>query len=87
MTNTTINTDSKPTDPSSEKPELCHCGQPLHYTDPTGERIVKMLVGQLGPEVTVTVGGRSYAVPRHFLALHGLEASEIHLLGFKEIVK
>lgn len=66
------------------RPALCHCGRPLHYSDPTARRLVERLVADLGPDMEVVAGGRTWLVPRHYIALHGLRAAEIPELGFKE---
>jgi len=63
----------------------CHCGKPLHYTDPVVERMITALVEQLGEYAAVTVGARTWLVQRHYIALHGLRAWELPNLGFDEI--
>jgi hypothetical protein len=65
--------------------ELCHCGQPVHYTDPAARRFVELMIETCGPTVRVTVEGRTFLVPRHYLALHGLEGSDVPSLGFSEV--
>ena len=65
--------------------ELCHCGKPLHYTDPKVRSMIEILIADLGPTVNVTAKGRSWRVPRHYIALHGLKPSEVADLGFEEI--
>jgi len=65
--------------------ELCYCGLPLHYTDPEIQRSVERLVRELGTHTRVTVSGRTWLVPRHYIALHGLRAAELPMLGFEEI--
>lgn len=66
--------------------EMCHCGQPLHYTDPVIEQQVKRLIRRLGPDIAVEVEGKGkYLVPRHFIALHGLKAEEIEQHGFEKV--
>ena len=72
--------------------ELCACGKPLHYTNSELEKIMRMMVEQKGETITVTVGDRSWRVPRHFIALHGIDkGSELPELaakyGFEEIAK
>ena len=67
--------------------EMCHCGRPLHYTDPKAEYLIRAMIKTLGPDIPVTVAERTWLVPRHYIALHGLKAQEIHLLGFREITK
>jgi hypothetical protein len=64
---------------------LCFCGQPLHYGDPVMQAHVQRLVDALGEYVKVTVGGRAWMVPRHYIALHGIKAAELPLLGFEEV--
>ena len=66
-------------------PEMCHCGRPLHYTDPVIERMVRALIRQLGEYIKVTVNGRTWLVQRHYIALHGIKESELPELGFQEI--
>lgn len=65
--------------------EQCHCGQPLHYTDPKVEYLIRAMVKELGPTVPVTVEEHTWLVPRHWIALHGLKAEELPTLGFEEI--
>ena len=64
---------------------LCHCGKPLHYTDADVERAMWRLIALKGERIKVTVGGRSWLVPRHYIALHGLKAWELPFLGFEEV--
>lgn len=68
---------------------LCHCGQPLHYQNPEIERIMHELVATKGEFIKVTHAGtgRSYLVPRHFIALHKLEADKLPEYGFQEFIK
>lgn len=67
-------------------PPLCHCGQPLHYHDPAVQALVERMVQHLGAEVPVTVpDGRVFLVPRHYIALHGVQAWELPSLGFPEL--
>jgi hypothetical protein len=65
--------------------ELCHCGHPLHYTDPEIQMIVEIMVEALGRFVPITVAGRTWCVDRHFIALHGIKAGELPMLGFLEL--
>lgn len=73
--------------------KLCACGKPLHYTDRQIQRAVQWLVDQKGECVEVKVIGKpdTYLVPRHFIALHGMKASELEDLaafyGFKQVRK
>lgn len=62
------------------KRPLCHCGQPLHYTDPAIEELMMEMVEALGEFTRVTLGKRTWLVSRHYIALHGLKAKEIDTL-------
>jgi hypothetical protein len=64
---------------------LCHCGKPLHYKNPSIEQRVLKLIDELGEFSQVTARGRTWLVPRHYLALHGLNLSKIEGLGFTEL--
>ena len=66
-------------------PELCWCGKPLHYSSKEILAMVEKLIRELGPNVPVVCGDKTYLVPRHFIALHGLNGWELPLLGFKTI--
>jgi hypothetical protein len=63
--------------------KLCACGEPLHYTDPTIEGQVTKLVEDLGETVSIRLGARRWAVPRHYIALHGILGSELPKLALK----
>ena len=64
----------------------CHCGRPLHYSDPEIQKLVEKIIAEKGEFVPIKVlGGRAWKVPRHFIALHGIRAWEIPTLGFEEI--
>jgi hypothetical protein len=67
----------------------CACGKPLHYKDPAQRKKVEALVKELGENIPVNVGSRTWLVPRHFIALHGLKSDELEWLpykyGFKEV--
>ena len=70
-------------------PEKCACGLPLHYHNPEVQCMITKLVETLGPDVPVIWQGRTWRVPRHFIALHGLKAQELPELakhyGFPEV--
>lgn len=66
--------------------EMCHCGQPLHYTNRDIERMVRSLIAETDEYVVVRCAGRSWKVQRHYIALHGLRGADIPSLGFEEIV-
>jgi hypothetical protein len=68
----------------------CACGRPLHYSDEKARVTVERLNELAGtPLIKVTVGGRAWRVPRHYIALHGLKADELPRLalrlGFSEV--
>ena len=76
---------------------ICHCGQPLHYTDKNREFFIKECIDKLGRfvEVSVPLDGstvttknskmRTFKVDRHYIALHGIHGSTLADLGFEEI--
>lgn len=69
---------------------MCGCGEPIHYTDESARRIVEALIEKHGPTVVIGVEGsrKAFAVPRHYVGLHGLKAAELPELaaryGWKE---
>ena len=65
--------------------ERCGCGQPLHYSDPQIRSAVERMIVARGPDMPVTVGERTWLVPRHYIALHGLKSWELPLLGFPQV--
>ena len=66
--------------------ERCHCGRLLHYSDAGIRAYVEDMIARLGPTVPVkNAAGRSFLVPRHFIALHGLKEAELATLGFPEL--
>lgn len=75
----------KCTGPFLKRTNLCACGQPLHYRDPNLQALIERGIAQLGPEVKVVIGNHAWMVPRHYIALHGLRATEMRRLGFPEI--
>jgi hypothetical protein len=60
---------------------LCPCGQPLHYSDPAIQAYVDLLIAELGPTIPVSTSAGTFHVPRHFIALHGLDASALPRLA------
>lgn len=62
--------------------ELCHCGKPLHYSDPKIKAFVDKQIEKLGTHVNVVCMNKNYLVPRHYIALHGLNAYDLDSLGF-----
>ncbi len=65
--------------------EMCHCGQPLHYSHPWAKAYVDRMVLRLGEHINVTVDGRTWKVQRHYIALHGLKGKDVSTLGFEEV--
>lgn len=63
----------------------CHCGRPLHYENASTEAMVRRIVKERGELVKVTVLDRSFMVPRHYIALHGVRGWELPTLGFEEV--
>lgn len=63
----------------------CHCGLPLHYTDPDLQESIQNIIAEQGEFMPVMVKGRTWKVQRHYIALHGIIAAEIEHLGFEEI--
>lgn len=61
----------------------CACGQPLHYSDPKKFEMVQKIVDQFGETIPVQAPGGTWAVPRHYIALHGLKAEELPELAKK----
>jgi hypothetical protein len=60
-----------------EDADLCACGLPLHYPNAHTEAYVREQIAQHGPTIDVITSKGVYAVPRHYIALHGLRAWEI----------
>jgi len=65
----------------------CACGRPLHYSDLALKVVIDDYVAKLGPEIVFNVGGRRYAVQRHYAALHGFRASEAESLADQGIIR
>lgn len=63
--------------------DLCPCGQPLHYRDPVQRALVEAIVAVKGPLVEITTPEGSWMVSRHYVALHGLLATELPELAKK----
>jgi hypothetical protein len=51
------------------------------------ERLIHTMIKELGPTVPVTVDTRTWLVPRHFIALHGITGQNLAGLGFVEITQ
>jgi hypothetical protein len=69
--------------------EYCACGAPLHYTNSFTREYMESMVKRLGENIRVQVSGRTWLVPRHYIALHGVMGAEIEQLaqefGFPEV--
>lgn len=59
----------------------CPCGKGLHYINVENRNAVEKLVLALGSDIEVYAMGRRYAVPRHYIALHGLAAKDLPKLA------
>jgi hypothetical protein len=69
-------------DPLPKDPDVCPCGRLLHYPDAVTEAGMRRLVQRFGYWITVRLAdGRAWRVPRHFLALHLLQADELPALA------
>ena len=77
--------ESRPERSPLAEAERCACGHPLHYSDPKIRGAVERMIAARGPEIPVTVGQRTWLVPRHYIALHGLKSWELPMLGFPEV--
>lgn len=69
--------------------KMCACGKPLHYGNFKMQQLVEQMIADLGEDIEVLAGGRKFKVPRHFIALHGLKATDLASLakeyGFEEV--
>jgi hypothetical protein len=59
----------------------------MDYEGSPAEKVVQSMVDRLGPRIKVTVGSRSFMVPRHYIAKHGLVASDLPRLAKRGIVE
>jgi hypothetical protein len=70
----------------STQAKQCHCGKPLHYTNKALEAQLIQLSADLGEYMNLTIiGGKTYRVQRHYVALHGIKGKDISTLGFEEV--
>ena len=56
---------------------LCGCGEPLHYSSPETQAMIERMVEEHGVTVNVVTVEGTWAVPRHYIALHGLKEREL----------
>lgn len=63
--------------------ELCPCGKPLHYNNLVIREIVESMIERHGPTVLIrrVEGGPGFMVPRHYIALHGIEGKNIEKIA------
>jgi hypothetical protein len=71
--------------PPMPSPEMCACGKPLHYSHPKIQETVQTLIDALGEDVKVTLAGRMYMAPRHYIALHGLAGADLASMNFPDV--
>jgi hypothetical protein len=64
---------------------MCACGKPLHYESKATQAMVEKLIVDLGEEIRVVFGNRTWLVPRHYVALHGIDYEQVLMRGFNEI--
>lgn len=73
------------------QPELCACGEPLHYRSADAKAVMEKIIAEVGDVILVSTGKGNWEVPRHFIALHGIAAKDMPALairyGFKEVKK
>ena len=75
--------DTRPRAGQGASPGLdgCPCGRGLHYTNPAQRHAVEKLVTLYGDTVKVRTPEGAWHVPRHWIALHGLAATELPSLA------
>lgn len=65
--------------------DRCPCGRPwMHYSNLENQRYTEGMVRRLGPTLQWTVSGRTWLIPRHYLAQHGLQGWNTDI-GFPEL--
>lgn len=57
--------------------EMCACGKPLHYTDSGLRELITLMCKEKGEFITVRTESATYKVQRHFIALHGIKATDL----------
>jgi hypothetical protein len=63
------------------RPVLCACGSALHYNDPSIEDCVQRAIDALGATIAISTFAGTWCVPRHVIALHGLDVSALPRLA------
>lgn len=71
---------------TAQATDRCACGSKLHYNSLSVMRHVQRVIERKGETILVQVGVESYAVQRHYLALHGLRAVDLPELARKGVV-
>ena len=61
--------------------KMCDCGRPLHYSTESARAGVDAIVAEMGPTVIVRTLQGAWHVPRHYIALHGIQAPEVPALA------
>lgn len=61
--------------------ELCLCGRPLHYQNALSEVAMRNVIDRHGADVVVGTADGMWRVPRHFIALHGVNANDLPALA------
>lgn len=67
------------------KEKMCACGKPLHYENKAVQAMVEKLIVKMGEETRVVFGNHTWLVPRHYIALHGIDYEQVRSRGFREI--
>lgn len=67
------------------KPGYCFCGLRLHYSTFELQELVEALIKETGEYLEIHAGGRTWRVQKHYIALHGIKATDLPYLGFEEV--
>lgn len=62
----------------------CWCGERLHYEYPHVQLSMEKVCHEKGEWATIVVPRGVYRVPRHYIALHGLDYERLHEYGFEQ---
>lgn len=60
---------------------MCDCGRPLHYASKATRERMDALVAEMGETVIIVTTTGAWHVPRHFVALHGIQAPAVSALA------
>lgn len=61
----------------------CWCGELLHYEYPHVQDCMEKVCRAKGEWATISVPQGNFLVPRHYIALHGLDYQLLHEYGFE----